>query len=246
MENFNTLFKKILLAASALCLFILLISGFVLLRHVNLLGQAPTEEPRTEEEQRVIDELPEDLVYALPRRATPHQLELFELLFSAHDDFNTIVIDSFLLTYSEMIARNFVADFFTFSNKDSRHDIGGLQFIHEEVVDAFFDFAVNTFYLHLNQHLDIFGAESLPTVATTRVINSETDWQRLELNEYPWAEYLPVIIVDVEWTYATTTLPDIHEFQTSARFILQEDAGVIRIRSIEQMPIEEEPVQNLW
>lgn len=247
MDNLNKTLKKVLLAASTLCLIILLISGFALLLQFDLIGSSSTaEEPRTEEEQRIINELPGDLFYTLPRRATTHQLEIFEPLFIAHNNFNETNTDSYLQAYAEMIARNFIADFFTFSNKSSRHDVGGLQFINAEIYDEFYDFAVNTFYLHLNQYLEIYGAHQLPSVATTTILHSEIGWHRLELTEYPWAEYLPVIIVDVEWAYAPTTLSDIDEFQTTARIILQEDDGEVKIRSIEDVPVAEQPSEILW
>lgn len=245
MHNFNKSFQKILLLVSLLCTIIILISGFMLLRHFGLSGgssNAATVDapPRDEIEQDFLDELdlPEDLIYDLPRGATALQLELFAELFDAHDRFNRIASEVNLVQYASTIAQNFVADFFTLSNKTSRNDIGGLQFLADDIFEYFYDYVLNTFYLHLNHHITNFGSDSLPTVGTITVLNSESILYALSIDEYPGTEDLPLVQVDLEWTYLSTTLPYINEFQTSARILLQEINGEIRIRSIMEIPIE--------
>jgi len=251
MHSFNKSFQKVLLIVSSLCVLFILIGGFMLLRQFDLRGtNAPVpstpveyeEPPRDENEQYFIDtlELPEDLVYDLPRGSTAIQLSLFEELFRAHDQFNLTGADEDLITYAAVIAQNFVADFFTLSNKTARTDVGGMQFIAEDIFEEFYDYALNTFYFHLAHHINNFGSASLPTVETIRVVTAETGFYALSLQAYPWTEYVPIIIVDLEWTYLNTTLPYINEFINSSRVHLQEINGEIRIIGIVEMPEQTE------
>ena len=245
MDNMNKSFRKVLLFISLICIIALLTTGFMLLRQFDVINilrdqEEIPEEPRTEEEQRVIDELPDDLIYTLPRAATALQLALFEELFHTHDQFNQTGSDTDLIRYSSVIAQNFVADFFTLSNKTSRTNVGGLQFIADDILENFRDYALNNFYLYLNHHINTFGSESLPTVETIRIVNAEIGNHTLPLSEWPWSEYVPAIFVDLEWTYLRTTLPYINDFQSSARIILQENDGVVRIRAIMELPATDE------
>lgn len=240
MDSVNNAFRKILLFISLLCAILLLVGGFVFLQQFDLLSNQPDEEPevRTEEEQRVIEELPDNLVYNLPRDATPLQLALFTELFNFHEQYTQTPSAANALRYASVIAQNFVADFFTLSNKSARINIGGLQFITPDILDAFQETALNNFYFHLNHHINTFGQDLLPTVETTRIINAEAAQHSLALNESPWSEYIPVIVVDIEWTYLQTTFAYLAEFQTSARIILQENNDTIRIVAITEMPMQ--------
>ena len=241
MNKQNNPLKKLMLLISALLAIALLVSSAMLLLEVNvfeiLRRGATLEEPRTEEEQRLIDLVPPTIDYTLRRRATPYQIELFEILIEDHNRFSETRTNETLMNYAESIVRNFVADFFTFSNKSSRTDIGGLQFLATEITDSFNEFALNTFYLYLNQYISLFGNESLPRVESTTILSSGHGQHGLSLDEWPWTEYIEVIIIDIEWAYAFTTLPYIDDFQTSARFILLEENSSIRIHAILPLPV---------
>jgi|GEM_PF-1042299 len=203
--------------------------------------------------------------YQLCRNSTEHQIELFELLIIAHDQFNETQWDRDLKAYAEIIARNFVADFFTLSNKSSRTDVGGLQFVYEDLVDQFSTFAIDTFYLYLNQHIERFGHDALPTVATTTILSSsfESYWIEIEVDEdeyeeeepteppWPWLyneeeqeplkEEIRIIVIEIEWTFEHSNLFHLSAFQTSARIVLLENETGARIHSI---GLIEEPSEN--
>ena len=267
----NRLADKVLLSISAILGVTLLVSGVLLKLQMNTtLGvevekvEVEKEQPYSPVEQRPIDELPDTDGYVLHRSATAHQIELFEILVYAHDQFYETASDEDLESYAAAIVRNFVADFFTLSNKESRSDVGGLQFFSENLVDNFKSFAIDDYYLYLNHFIDKFGSDLLPTVDSTTVINTEFSSQIVEKeNEEaddpfevePVTPYEPIIydegnisseeatlgeevrtiIVDVEWSYATTTLPYIDDFQTSARFVLvisEEDVKIYAIQLI--------------
>jgi len=266
-ENNNL--RKFLLSVSAILGIALLISGLLLLHQMNaVLGgneeeeDVVIEETRPPEVERRIEELPPSDGYTLRRNPTEYQLELFEELVNSHDRFYETETDTDLRAYAAAIARNFVADFFTLSNKNSRTDVGGLQFFSEEVVSNFRNSAIDEFYLYLNQYLTIFGNESLPTVASTTILAIDFENRILETededeDEYS-EEYTPfsyygyeeeilgeevrAIVIDVEWSYSSSTLWYINEFQTEARLVLLEieDEGV----RIFQIEIAEEECEN--
>ena len=258
MSNGSKKFKRFLLHISLLLGITLLVSGAMLLTEIDeVLGRnrnntEETEEPRTTEEQAIIDELPPS-EYTLRRNSTEYQIELFEILALAHNQFYETESDTDLEDYATAMVRNFVADFFTLSNKNSRADVGGMQFFSEDLEDDFRRYAIDTFYLYLNQHIEMFGRESLPTVESTTILSVRFEPRMIEIEEEngeaseghnplgyegPQGEEVRTIVIEIEWSYANSTLQDIDQFQTSARFVLMEveDEG-LRIFLIE--PIEE-------
>jgi len=275
VSNMNKKIRKILLSASAILGIVLLVGGLLLMNQMNAMlrdnngedDYTEVEETLPPEVERVIEELPPSDGYELRRNPTEYQLELFERLVNSHDQFHDTGTDEDLKDYAVTIAQNFVADFFTLSNKHSRTDVGGLQFFSDEVVDNFRNSAIDEFYLYLNQYLEIFGSESLPTVASTTLLSAEFEYRTIAIEdeeeedseeyasfgyydfleeEEELGEQVRALVIDVEWSYANSTLMYIDEFQTEARFVLieVEDEGV-RIFQIE-MPEEECLEYDYW
>ena len=188
--------------------------------------------------------------YHLRMNATDYQTELFSMLITAHNEFNDVGNDATLLTYASVITQNFVADFFTLSNKESRNDVGGLQFFSTDLMENFQTSAIDNFYLHLNQFTEMFGADELPTVASTRVKSVTFLPRTIELEDNEDTEDIEetvrTMVVEIEWTFEETRLPYIQDFQTSGRFTLLEveDEGV-RIFSIEMIS-EDEYLDVTW
>jgi len=271
----NKKIRKILLSVSAILGIVLLVGGLLLVNQMNaMLGNdsedddTAIEETFSPEMERIIEELPPSEGYELRRNPTEYQLELFERLVNSHDQFNETGADEDLKVYATTIVQNFIADFFTLSNKNSRTDVGGLQFFSEDVVSNFRSSAIDEFYLYLNQYLDIFGSESLPTVESTTILSAEFEYRTIELEddeddeaseeytsfgyydfveeEEEQGEQVRALVIDVEWSYANSTLLYIDEFQTEARFVLieVEDEGV-RIFQIET-PEEECLEYDYW
>ena len=191
MSNESKKFRKFLLTISAILGIVLLVSGLLLMHQMYaILGRnnddyeddyIEVEQPQSEEEDQVIEELlPSTSGYTLRRNPTEYQLELFDLLINAHYQFGETGSDEDLKAYAAAIVQNFVADFFTLSNKNSRTDIGGLQFISEDILSNFRVSAIDEFYLYLNLYLQIFGSESLPTVESTTILGIEFDTRIIE------------------------------------------------------------------
>ena len=245
MSDIYNGFKKGLLIISAILGVALLVGGVLLLNQVDtVLGRNEIEEDLTDEQQPteegqviVIPELPASDAdgYTIRRQATDYQIELFELLVRAHDQFYETESDEALEEYASLIARNFVADFFTLSNKNSRSDVGGLQFFSEDISADFRSQAIDEFYLYLNRYIEIFGSDSLPTVSSTEILRVEFGYRIIEIEDDASELEVRTIIIDIEWSYEHTTLPYIDEFQTRARFTLVEHEESVRIYVIESL-----------
>ena len=268
MSSTDNKFKKVLLDISIILGISFLAASVLLFLQIDTIlgrntGVNIEEWEPTPEEQRIIDELPESDGYTLRRHPTEYQIRLFETLVHAHNQFYETESDVDLKNYATAIARNFVADFFTFSNKSSRTDVGGLQFLSEDLVADFRVFAVDEFYLYLNQYIEMFGREALPSVDSTTILRVEFEYRFIEAEEEDELDNEPVfdmfgqlilpgedvrtIVVDVEWSYTLTTLPNINEFQTTARLILLETEDGVRVYAIEQIVDEmENQPQNSW
>ena len=256
MSSLDVKFKRGLLCVSVILGIALLVGGVLLLSQIDtILGrntEVVNEQPeRPSVEGSPIVEAPESNGngYTLRMNATDYQLELFDLLVNAHNQFYASESDENLKDYASAIVRNFVADFFTLSNKNSRSDVGGLQFFSEDVMDNFRSFAIDEFYLYLNQYIEMFGSESLPAVESTMVLKIEFGTQIIEMEDEngerndedaPLEEEVRTIIIDVEWSYGHTTLPDIDAFQTTARFVLVEHEESVKIYVIELIEIDYE------
>jgi len=255
-------FKKILLVMCIFSTIALVAIGYLIYNQLdNILDLRNSNNqdieievtiPRTAEEVTLIQGLPPSDGYKLRGNSTLYQIQLFETLIHAHNNYNETRSNNALLEYASAISRNFVADFFTLSNKNSRTDIGGLQFFSDEVIDDFKVAAEDEFYLYMNQYINIFGSESLPTVATTTIIYASFTTIELDNDEQvveeenttygtfwsaPAPQQATAIIVDVEWTYEFTTLREIHEFQTSVRILLKVgDDDRVTIFMISEIP----------
>jgi len=228
MKNRNDRLSKTLLSISVILGIAFLVTLFLLINQFSdswgRRDDGDTNPTITNETER----------YALRQNATPYQIELFEDLLAAHDQFEQWGSDESLEAYAAAIVQNFIADFYTLSNKNNRNNVGGIQFFSEEIADVFTTHAINEFYLYLNQHIETFGSEALPTVQSIEITGVEFAQRPIESEEDESAEgygyghgipenieYERVVIVYANWTYEATTLPGIDEFQTSARFTLR-------------------------
>ena len=72
--------------------------------------------------------------------------------------------------YAKQIAKLFVIDFYTLSNKLSKNDIGGTQFIKEDMKDNFIEQARSTFYRYIEVKDDKRNQE-LPEVSEIKNVS---------------------------------------------------------------------------
>jgi len=221
----------------------LAISLILLAVRTNSIFIAPAPAVVEQSRSSISDDRQEEDGYYLRSNATQYQTELFQVLLNAQRRYDIEQSSENLLDYATAVAKNFIADFFTFSNKDSRSDVGGLQFVAEDVRENFQTYAVDNFYLYLNHYIEMFGSEVLPEIVDIAVDNVgfEMRYVDAEGGEY-LDEPVQTIIVDVTWNFAQTTLEEIDEFQTRARIILIEMDEGPRVQVIEELDSEPEIV----
>ncbi|MCL2559207.1 MAG: hypothetical protein FWE07_01860 [Turicibacter sp.] len=214
------------------------------------------DEPVVEEQQPdEVEDYDEDVSpYELSINATDLQIELFEELMRAHQQFEELGTEAALQDYASEMARNFIADFFTLSNKESRSDVGGVQFFPDEIAADFALDATSTFYLHLGRHLETYGSDLMPMVDSVTVTevyleprlmeNTECEFYDFWGNCLDEPQFETTIVVYLEWTFAPTHLLEIDQFQTAARIVLMEveDEGL----RIFQIDIVQTCVENIW
>ena len=75
--------------------------------------------------------------------------------------------------YAETVSKLFVIDFFTLSNKTSKNDIGGVQFVYSSYKTDFVDFARDGMYKRVNNSIEDGNNSNLPTVKSVNVSNVE-------------------------------------------------------------------------
>lgn len=97
--------------------------------------------------------------------------------------------------YAKLLSKLFVIDFYTLSNKVSSTDIGGLEFVYNDLLDNFKLNAGDTIYKYVESNIDGQRKQELPEVSDV-IVNSVFDtkytYDKKEYDSY---------IVDVNWTY---------------------------------------------
>lgn len=90
---------------------------------------------------------------------------------------------------SEYIAKLFIIDFYTLSNKDYKEDVGGIQYVYPSSKDNFILNASNTMYKYLNT------LNEKPTVNKIDLNNIEKTTYKIDNKEYEG------YILDLSWEY---------------------------------------------
>lgn len=91
--------------------------------------------------------------------------------------------------YAEKVAKLFIIDFYTLSNKKTRYDIGGTEFIYPDGVGSFKLKAQDTIYNYIGRNL------SLPEVISIEVKNIEETTYNYNLEEKT------AFLIELSWEY---------------------------------------------
>ena len=200
-------FKKIYYFVSILLLVILLI-----VIGVKVYFDFFRNDNREEETRKNLDSL-ELYGYTLDDEDT----ELYKTYFNELKDIlNEENIDN--EKYASLLVQLFVVDVYNLNNKLTSTDIGGLEFIHADMVENFKINLGDTMYNTIESNLYGDRVQNLPVVSDV-IINSirETTY------EYNGAEYLGYI-VDASWEYETDL-----GYENNASFVLIDDNNKLNI-----------------
>lgn len=149
----------------------------------DLYGSAKGEE-QTSQYSRSI----ESMGYYLRPNATSLQEDLFkELQDLIKEEANKEEI-------AACVAKNFVADFYTWSNKNGSYDIGGMHYIYAPSKNNVIFQARNTYYKYLTYYINTFGQDKMLEVTS---VDATVEPSTYELDGKNFEAYF----VTCKWNY---------------------------------------------
>ena len=98
--------------------------------------------------------------------------------------------------YVELISKMFIIDFYTLDNKLTNLNIGGVEFVHKDIVDNFKLKANETLYKYLENNMYGDRNQKLPVVKEVTINNISQKEFKYNNN----ADY-KAFFVDASWTY---------------------------------------------
>jgi len=149
-----------------------------------------TEDKTPENKSTIIDTI-EGWGYTLDDRDTQIFKDEFANLKKILTSSDEIDYDAYALS----LAKLFVIDFYTLSNKITKNDVGSLEFMDPRIVDNFKLKAMDTIYKYLENNLDNKRTQELPEVKS--IISAELEHTVYKIE----GEDIPAIKVTIEWDY---------------------------------------------
>lgn len=165
--------------------------------------------------------------YQLSEVATVYQKGIFEELVAAQKEYKEKHTELSKEDYAASVVKNFIADFYTWSNKVGRNDVGGIQFIAEELKSTFRKQAIDGFYENLDFYLNDYGATALITVNDVTILDVKLN-DTIETED----EVIDCISVKASWEYEVSSSIEVEQFQNEATFILTESGDCLVLNAI--------------
>lgn len=182
-KNHKTRYRNLLLFIIPI-LILCGVFGFISYNSIkDLTGSAKGEEQTSQYKNSI-----ESMGYYLRPDATSLQVEYFkELQGLVKDGTNKEEI-------AACVAKNFVADFYTWSNKSGSYDIGGVFYIYKQSKNSVIKQARNTYYKYLTYYINTFGQDKMLEVSSVEASAAPTTY---EINDKNYEAFF----VTCEWAY---------------------------------------------
>ena len=123
---------------------------------------------------------------------------------------------------AETVVKNFICQYYTWTNKDGNYDIGGMQYIYTPKQSDFETYTLYNFYKDMDLYLSKDGRSSLIEVKKVTINNvSRVDDYTVTYTDENGDEQsagLPCVNVETSWEYGSDTKMNTSEIQTSATF----------------------------
>jgi hypothetical protein len=201
----------------------------------------------------------ESMGYILRENATDLQKDYFKELKTAveEEEFDGLKI-------AELVAKNYVADFYTWTNKQGSYDVGGLYYVFDgeylngdHFRDNVYLNAKDGFYKYINNYFNDYGQENVLRVTNVDVVSSQKTSENYILNEHvayvqdeneEWVDYredheFDTYLVKCHWDYAETPL-DLNKFANSINLLIIDRGGVFQIVEASEGEIQVRKTQN--
>ncbi|MCI5773560.1 MAG: hypothetical protein MR210_03255 [Erysipelotrichaceae bacterium] len=159
-------------------------------------------------------------LYEIGNNPTDLQKEYFNELtkaLKADDDMKAV----------EFLVKSFIADCFTWTNKDGNYEVGGLQYLYGPKYMMFQTQMRYEFYADLDLYINQYGRENLLEVerVETPVVDRAADYF---IGDRPYSAYY----IEAKWTYKPSSKIDVNEFQQQGYFTIIDHDGRYEIVSI--------------
>lgn len=131
--------------------------------------------------------------------------------------------------YASLVAKLFIIDFYTLSNKTSVNDVGGVQFVYSSYKTDFIDFARTGMYKQVQSNLDNDRNQDLPEVKSVDIeaIDTVVPSTILESEEFKNVAEANAYEIKINWTYTKT-----NNFQDSATMLIVEDGSKLSVAKL--------------
>lgn len=122
--------------------------------------------------------------------------------------------------------KNFVADFYTWSNKQGQYDVGGTYYLFEPQRQTIYIQARDQFYKYINEYINEYGASNLLEVESVEA-NTVGNKFGFIINENDEEVELGAWNISATWTYSTKEGSgfDSSKYQTSSYFTVIDHYG---------------------
>lgn len=239
-EDKKTRFLRMILFILPLVILIGVFS-FVAVKEVKNIIDLATNSNETKESHQITS-----MSYELRNNATEIQEEYFKELKEA--------IESSASTDAEaagLLCKNFVADFYTWTNKSGQYDVGGMCYVYTgtskqgEFKTLLYTQARDSFYKYINNYINEYGSKDLIEVETVDVIKADKLDDLYIVNElisktsseteayvfdyvYDDVGY-DAYYVTCSWTYKQTEKFDTSKYPTKMDFVVVLHGGRFEI-----------------
>ena len=153
-------------------------------------------------------------------------------------------------TIAGLVAKNYVADFYTWTNKRGQYDIGGFYYIYQgeyenshHYKENLFLKAKDGFYKYISYYGTLYGKENLIEVDNVELLKCEKMNSKYVINEHSankqdengeWYDYrvdepYDWYYVECKWTYKENTTLPMNQFATSINLAIIDRAGRLEI-----------------
>ena len=206
--------------------------GFVAYKGVKEIIELANSEVVTTDDHKIVK-----MNYALRADATDVQYAYFTELKNAIE-----VNDAEDDEIAGLVCKNFVADFYTWTNKQGQYDISALYYVYTPDKEVTYIKARDGFYKYINKYIEQYGKENLLEVESVEVTKANRlDYEYVPVNGDPLYDLFEVTC---KWTYKANDIFSPSKYATSMNFLVVKRQGRMEIVEASENPIDARPIQE--
>ncbi len=211
----------------------------------NLLDLAKGTQAETKAENII-----SSMNYILRDNPTDLQKEYFAQLKSAIEEGTVDDAEADDAMIASLVAKNYVADFYTWTNKRGQYDIGGFNFIYDGEFENGDHYKENVylrardgFYKYISYYGTQYGKENLLEVENVEIVKCEKMSSQYFISEHvenrkgadgEWYDYrenhgFDAYLVNCRWKYKDNSYMDLSKFATNIYMVVIDRNGRFEI-----------------